>query len=1083
MKAQHPGNIQAKLPRLSIAALLLFFYGIPALHAQTTGTIYGTVTDPSGAAIVAAKVTAENGQTGLIRSSITSANGAYTIPLLPIGNYELSVEAPGFEIFRQSGLILQVEQQMLVNVKMQVGQVTQRVTVTAAPPQVNTSSATLGKVVEERSIVNLPLNGRNFLQLGVLQPGVVPPVAGILSQGSGTNHTPGGTSVDFVVNGLRPTSNNYLLDGVNNVEPFTGTAMIVPSVDAIQEFRILTNMYSAEFGRGGGSIVTILTKSGTNAFHGSAYDFLRNDIFDARNIFAPSVPKLTQNQFGGTVGGPVLKNRTFFFASYEGFRQRHGEPISTPVPSLAERSGNFNQDAVKPINPATQQPFPNNQVPVNPVAANVLKLYPQPNLGSNIWTGTPELSADRDQLDVRIDHALIRGRNNLTGRYILDQGSYDEPGGSSILNLGIVNVPGFGLQSPNRFQNLEVGDTNIFSSRLLNEFRFSYQRSRVTNELPTNNTSPAALGFTYPIDSSVPAPPGIAVSGFSALGYNFFNNYLLNLYQYSDNVTVTRGNHSFKFGGDAVHTDIGGIFSSIAFGSFGFTGAVTHNPVADLVLGAPTEFLQAGGKDNKGVSQTAYSLYAEDDYRAFRKLTLNLGVRWEVSPGFTDPENLEMTFVPGEQSVQSPTLPLGLLRPGDPGIPQTIFPTSHHDFAPRIGLAWDPSGQGKTSIRAGYGIFYDDSSLLQIALVQQPPDFQPINVLILPKSFANPYSPGTSPFTPPLSFPLKFVPGFTATWVSQDFKLPYVQQWNFTVQHQFTSTLAVELGYVGDKGTRLQGTYDPNQAVWMPGASRTNVQSRRPYPLIGNVLDIASRFASTYNGLQANVTKRVGNGLTFQGSYTFSRAIDNDSAPTGFYTIPGQQTRPQNSRDLAAEKGLSAFDIRHRFVGSYVYALPFYTSRQGLRAAALGGWRLSGIVTTETGRPFTVYDSADPNAGTLVDNTRPNVLSNPNLPRGQQTPQRWFNTAAFQRITPGTWGNEGRNTLFTAGIIDFDMGLAKDFRLLRENDLEFRWEVFNIFNHPDFAAPINDFNSPSFGRVLSTTVPEKQMQFALKFLF
>jgi hypothetical protein len=1091
MVTRHLLSLSAKGLLVLLVGAMLLFQNLPILrvHAQTTGTIYGTVSDTTGAAIARSTVTVKNIATNLTRTAATDGAGSYNFTLLPVGLYNISVTANGFKPYVRERVELQVEQNLRVDFNLEVGQITEQVVITAEAPQVDAASSTLGKVVEERRIVDLPLNGRNFLELGVLQAGVVPPAAGIDVVGSGTNNTPGGTASNFSVNGMRITSNNHLLDGVNNVEPVTGSAMIVPSPDTLQEFRILTNAYSAEFGRAGGSIVTVVTKSGSNNFHGSAYEFLRNDVFDARNFFAPDVPDLKQNQFGFTLGGPIRKDRTFFFGGYEGFRQRKGIPVSAAVPSLRVRRGDFSQEAIKPIDPFTMQPFPGGIIPenrINPVSRNILALWPEPNLGTNIWTAAPSGSNDRDQFITRLDHTLVENKNTLTVRYLFDEGTRFIPLGHFASNAApFIAAPGFSNEEDNRFQNLMVADTHLFSTGIVNELRFSYQRARVVSGKPADQVDPSTLGFTFPKVSSIDVAPVIAVSGVTGLGPPILSERTSNFYQVVDNIAIDSGSHSIKFGGEVRRERVATLFTSLGHGSFTFNGLATGNPQADLVLGFPFLFLQAAGREDKSLKRTVYYAYFQDNYRVKRNLTLNLGLRYEWVPGFTEEDNLLLTFIPGKKSTISPALPEGLLHSGDPGVPDTLFPTDKNNFAPRLGFAWDPFGDGKTSVRAAYGIFYDESGLIQTYNVFQAPDFQPIAVLIFPPSFADPFA-GNSPFTPPLSLPFSVGPGTTNTWIESEFKPAYIQHWNLTVQRQLTSAMAIELAYVGNVGRRLQGGFDLNQAVFTKDASRANTNARRPFSSFGSGLQVSSAFNSSYNGLQATLTHQLNRGLSFQTSYTWSKAIDETTAPTTFFLFPGQTSRIQDVRNFSADRGLSAFDLRHRFVTSFVYELPFLREGGGSLSSVLGGWRLSGIFTAQSGRPFTVTDSADPNfdQDTVADRT--NIIRDPNLPSNQRTVERWFDTTAFQRFTPAQaplLGNAGRNIVFSDGVVNFDAGLAKEFRITESKQFEFRWEVFNVFNHPNFGVPDNDFNSANFGRILRTSTPERIMQFALKFVF
>ena len=1068
--------------RFILVTISILIFGPATLRAQeTTATLFGTVRDPNKAVVAKTRVTATNEQTGFARESLTDDNGSYTLPLLPVGNYELTAEVPGFQKYRQRGITLAVNQAARIDVDLVVGSVAQIVVVTSEAGLVNTQNGTVGQVINERKIHELPLNGRNFLQLATLQAGITP---GISLISEFTPAHPG--QVTFNANGLRQQSNNFLLDGADNNDGFLGTAAGVPSPDSLQEFRILTNAYSAEYGRGGGAVVNVVTRAGTNDFHGSVYEFFRNDVFDARNFFSAEVPALKQNQFGGTFGGPFKKDQSFFFASYEGFRQRQGATASSVVPSLLERAGNFSASNVKPIDPNTRQRFTNDIIPperISQIAKNILARVPAPNRGPNQLSATNNGATDGDQFMTRIDHELTRN-DNFSGRYFYENGSSLKP----FTNPPPINVPGFPFSDNYKFQNLVLSDVHKFSTQLINELRFAYSRSRTRYNKPDYNIDPRSLGFTYPIlgDSNMPL---IFMSGLTAIGTSSETNGLRrdNIFQYQDHLTYVHGNHNLRAGLDIFRNLFSLREDNSNDGSFNFTGAFSGNAIADFLLGLPARFAQASPGAPAYFSSTYIQPYLQDDFRLSRRLTLNLGLRYDLDLPVKEKYNRLVAFRPGQKSQLVPTAPTGLLFQGDPGLSQ-IVKTDKNNFAPRFGFAWDVFGDGRTSLRGGYGIYYDIVlGTLYGNFVVSPPFTTTVNVSSV-RSFADPFG-GTSPFASGSSG-LVFPQLLTLNVIDPNYKTPYNQQWNLSVQREVTKNFVLEAGYVGTKGTNLPGTRVLNTAVFATGATARNVDARRPFaPAFGQILNFQSTFNSSYNSLQLTANKRMSRGLSFLAAYTWSKTIDDGSFPTGRRAIR-VGTLAQDQNNLHAERGLSNYDARHRFVFSYLWEIPVFRSQHGMLGRLFGGWQMNGIATLQSGRPFVIQDSSDPNFDGVASD-RPDLIRNPNLPSGQRTVDHFFDTTAFVRVPPGTnrFGDAGRDIVIGPDYRNFDLSLIKRFHVWERARGELRWEIFDLFNHPNFdnpggGAPANDIASPVFGQLQSTIANSQRiMQFAVKFIF
>ncbi|HKY29119.1 MAG TPA: TonB-dependent receptor [Pyrinomonadaceae bacterium] len=1055
------------LPALMLCAASVF--------GQThRSTIRGTVSDQNGAVIPGAAVKVVNRTTNESRSVVSNEDGGYVISSLAPGTYEVSIEAQGFQRFVVSQVVLQVNQELRVDGSLGVGMLRDEGTIYEPAPLLKHDSPSLGAVIQERQIVDLPLDGRNFYELTLLVPGAVPPAPGSAGSVRG--------DFAFSVNGAREDSNNFLLDGVYNVDPKLNTFAVRPPVDAIQEFETATSTYDAAFGRNPGAQVNVVLKSGSNDFHGSLYAFHRNAALDARNFFAPaneSKPKYIRNQFGFSLGGPIKRDQTFFFADYEGTRSREGQTRITNVPTLAERSGDFSQSLLGvPINPFTGLPFEGGVIPpffIHPIGSAIAALYPLPNRPVPFanFVSSPVQRDDNDHFDVRVDH-LFSNATTLVMRYSFGDRRFFEPFAGPTLSA----VPGFGNEVPRRSQNAMVGLTHVFSPRFVNDARIAFNRvaSSVLQEnqgtsinravgLPELSPDPRDFGLSF-----------ITITGFSPLGHEGNNpqNTVTNTFQILDTASYITGQHLLKFGVDIRTVQQNGFRDVQSRGLLNFTPfAFTGVALADLLLGFPTVTGGARVDNAQHLRAESYHFFINDSFRVRRNLTLAAGLRYEYNSPPVDSTNRATLYDATTRS---------LVPVGTAGMPSAGYEADKNNFAPRVGLAWTLGDEGKTVLRAGYGIYYDTSPLAPgEALYFNRPFFDfnlffsvpPLLLLTL-----------SDPF--PAFFPIPLPDSAQA--VQRDLRTPYMQHWNLNVQQGLGNNCVVELAYVGSKGTKLLTARDLNQpppSVLPPGLPFVP----RPDPQFDEINTIESRASSNYHSFQARVQQRLSFGLGMLASYTWSKSIDDGS---NFFPSAGDPNYPQNSFDLRSERGRSNFDVRHRLSVSYVYDLPFgkgrkYLSDNGGWSTLLTGWQTSGILQLQSGRPFTVALSREfDNSGTGISalgfgaNDRPNLLRNPELE--DPSPDRWFDTSAFVIPPPGTFGNAGRNILEGPGYQSFNMAVSKNTSLSERFRLQFRTEVFNLFNHPNFNLPDNFMFSPTFGRVTSARDP-RHIQFGLKLLF
>jgi hypothetical protein len=1103
---------------------------------QTTASIRGRVVDASDGVVKDVSLTATQVDTSFSRNVTSGAAGDFEFVELPVGAYRLEAEAKGFQKFVQEGITLHVNQTASVTVHLVVGTTTQTVEVDANASMIETTSTNLGTTVGDREVLDLPLNGRHFTQLGLLQTGVVPITPGLLQAGGTLRE-----GQAYAVNGQRPESNQFLIDGAENFNGVDGGFVLEPPVDAIAEFRILTHTANAEYGHSTGSTTNIVTRSGTNNFHGSAWEFLRNNAMDAKSFFADSVEPLRRNQFGGIFGGPIKKDKTFFFAYYEGLRNSQGETARTTVPSDPERQGNFGDLCTTRTDPSTGQhdvfdnagncstaggvpdpagqifnlfvqpiprAFPFNQLPfINSISQNLLPSYPHANSGPFTYVGTQTLTSNNDQFGVRLDQYLTE-KDELNFRYSFSQGNQTDP-----LSTAGANVPGFPVGENQRAQNFVAQETHTFSPALVEILRFSFLRNKFLLDEHLNNTDPASLGFTYaPTLESAIGPPFVQVGGYASIGDPITGprNTYQNSYDFSGSLTWIRGRHQFKFGGGYQYDQINVTQGIATNGFFVFSTFPVNNSFASFLFGQPVFFLQGGGDFTRGLRGQGFDLYGQDTWKVTRKLTINYGLRYGVPSPYTEVRNRQNLWIPGRQSTVFPTAPAGLLYPGDKGVPRGLIPTQRDAFAPRVGLAWDITGTGEWLVTAAYGIFYDPYYTGQGGPLQTPisaPPYLQTPQISVP-SFADPYN-GQNPFNGTFAQPM------TLLTLDPNLRLPYAQDWNLNVEKSFGNDWLVQVGYIGTKGTKLPRFVEGNPAVFIPGlvngqpiSTQDNADQRRlysgctiqqPSPCTYSSAGLISGIAnSTYNALQTSLRKRFSHGLSFLVSYTFSKTLDDASTfnitGSASQSTAGENDLAQNPFDVKAEHGRSMFDARHRFVASYEWNLPWFSHPQNWYGHILGNWQVNGITTLMSNTPFTVYDSSNPSLqGSAPEisgfySSRPDLIGNPSAgacPNGGatvRTPQCWFNNGAFQQAQRGQFGNVGRNTLDGPALQQWDFSALKTIPIRETMNLQFRAEFFNIFNNVNFRLPDNDIASPNFGQILAAQ-PGRVIQLALKFAF
>ncbi len=1060
----------------SAGFLLTVLLSAPLLlnAADPTGSIAGTVLDPSGAAVVGAKITFTAVATSLKRETVSAADGGYIFPLVPVGFYTISVEAAGFRRFEQRGIQVTANVTATVPVTLQLGTLADTITVEANAELVDTRSGTLRQIVDQRKIVELPLNGRNAATLVLLAPGTADLGAGN-ARGSGdafqTATYPGAQAITS--NGARGDGVNYNLDGGSNIDHYTNVNNPFPNPDALEEFSVQTNNYSAEHGRASGAVVNIVTKSGTNELHGSLFEFLRNGAMNARNFFAPVHDQLKRNQFGGSLGGRVVRDRLFFFGTYQGMQLRNILGGNTAfVLTPAQRNGDFSSLSRQLVDPTTRQPFAGNRIPpdrINPVTKRLLPLIPVSNSPDGFIAFDRPMRDHENQFMGRVDYNFSKQR--LYGRYFYSRYIRNAVSGANDLVRAFRGTEWFN-------QSVSVSDTYNLSPNLLNNFIFSHNR--------TSGKVISAAPFGWKdagVDIASANPPEliVAVSGFFSINTGHPGDFNRQNFHFAESLHWVRGRHELAFGGEFLRMKVDLINTYRQSGNFRFRGTrLSGDARADFLLGRVERFIQGGGeyaarRGNLG------SLFAQDNIRVSRQLNVNLGLRWDPFIPYGDELGRTECFLAGLPSQRFPQAPRGYLFAGDPRCPAGGSESAWSEFSPRIGFAYSPGSRLKTTLRGGVGLFYQPPFVEAYNNMVDSAPFSP-QVFRFGVPFENPYTGVRNPF------PAEYAPkipgsdvGFERPVVgvsyAHDWRPARALNWNLTLEHPFRGNLLARAAYVAAKGTHLGFNSDVNAPQVFPGAASIDAQQRRTFREFAMVTQNISGGNSIYNSLQLSLEKRFSHGFSLDANYAWGRSIDWVSFLTDLDGI-----NAINPFDARAYRGVSDYNIPHRFQLNYVWQMPSPAQNKTLRVL-FGNWQSSGIWNWQSGFPLTI-ESGEDNSLTEIGNDLADVFSRPantSGSRGQRI-NKWFTTESFRSNREGTFGNAGRNILIGPGTFNVDFSAQKMIPLSERWKLQYRAEFFNLFNHTLLNNPGTTVTTSRFGRITSARNP-RILQMALKLYF